>query len=174
MSSFKEIVTKAVVGKAKKSSSNDFTLEPEEKANTILGCWVINHNFVGTKNNNGGVNINGSFDVNVWYSFDNDSKTAVITKRFDYTESLKVPLKDATEISDATEIIVRCLKQPTVSNVNIDGNEVKLSIEKELGVEIVGDTKVKISVEDDEDEYDEVYDEENSTEIDKVDEDYIK
>ena len=43
MSSFKEIVTKAVIGKAKKTSSNTFSLEPEEIPNTVLGCWVINH-----------------------------------------------------------------------------------------------------------------------------------
>ena len=174
MSSFKEIVTKAVVGKAKKTSSNDFTLEPEEKANTVLGCWVINHNFSGSKNSNGGVDVNGSFDVNVWYSYDNDSKTAVSTKRFDYVDSIKVPLKDDTNISNAKEIVVRCLKQPTVSNVFIDNNVVKLSIEKELGVEVVGDTKVKISVEDDYDDYEEVFDEDDNDKIDEVDENYIK
>ncbi|MBE6139988.1 MAG: outer spore coat protein CotE [Firmicutes bacterium] len=40
---FKEIVTKAVIGKAKKTSRNDFLMETEQKPNTILGCWVINH-----------------------------------------------------------------------------------------------------------------------------------
>lgn len=43
MSSFKEIVTKAVIGKAKKTNNANFLLTPEEKPNTILGCWVINH-----------------------------------------------------------------------------------------------------------------------------------
>ena len=43
MASFKEIVTKAVIGKAKKTSSNEFLLTPEEAPNTVLGCWVINH-----------------------------------------------------------------------------------------------------------------------------------
>ncbi len=40
---FKEIVTKAIIGKAKKTSSGDYTLVPEEKPDTVLGCWVINH-----------------------------------------------------------------------------------------------------------------------------------
>lgn len=170
MSSFKEIVTKAVIGKAKKTSSNDFSLEPEQSPNTVLGCWVINHSFTGTKNSNGGVNINGAFDVNVWYSYDADSKTAVTTKRFNYTDSMIVPLKENSNISSASEIIVRCLKQPTVSNVSTDNGIVSLSIEKELGVEVVGDAKVKISVEDDEDDYEEIFDEPNIDEIPEIEE----
>ena len=43
MAEYKEIVTKAVIAKGKKSTSNKYTLEPEEIPNTILGCWVINH-----------------------------------------------------------------------------------------------------------------------------------
>lgn len=50
MSSYKEIVTKAVIGKAKKTSSNKFSLTPEELPNTVLGCWVINHVLVGGDN----------------------------------------------------------------------------------------------------------------------------
>lgn len=174
MTSFKEIVTKAVIGKGKKTSSNDFSLEPEEKPNTVLGCWVINHTFTGSKNSGNGVNINGSFDVNVWYSYDSDSKTAVTTRRFNYTDIMNIPLKENSNLTNASEIIVRCLKQPTVSNVSTDNGTVKLSIEKELGVEIVGDTKVKVSVEEDEDDYEEIFDEPDVEEIsEEIKEDYL-
>lgn len=43
MENYREIVTKAVIGKGKKSFSNHYSLIPEEKPSTILGCWVINH-----------------------------------------------------------------------------------------------------------------------------------
>lgn len=43
---FKEIVTKAVIGKGKKYFKNNYNLLSENNANTILGCWVINHVFV--------------------------------------------------------------------------------------------------------------------------------
>ncbi len=174
MANFKEIVTKAVIGKAKKTSSNDFSMEPDQMANTVLGCWVINHSFSGTKNAHDGVDITGAFDVNVWYSYDNDSKTAVSTSRFNYTDSLMVPLKEDSSMTNASEIIVRCLKQPTVSNVSLDNGVVKLTIEKELGVEVIGDAKVKISVEDDEDDYVEVYDEVNNDDLKEINEDYLK
>ena len=173
MSSFKEIVTKAVIGKAKKASSNSWTLEPEEAPNTVLGCWVINHSFQGIKGSNNIVVVNGSYDVNVWYSYDSDRKTAVTTKRFNYSDNMNIPLKDNYHIKDATDIIVRCLKQPTVGNVNIDGTRVNLDIEKEMGVEIVGDTKVKINtLEDDDDDYDELFDEIDDSSI-NVNENYL-
>ena len=154
MSSFKEIVTKAVIGKAKKTNSNSFTLTPEEIPNTVLGCWVINHSFNGVKGSNGSVTINGNFDVNVWYSYDSDKKTAVTTKKFSYTDNLNVPLRNDANMDGASEIIVRCLKQPTVSNVKCENGNVYLDIEKEMGVEIV-----------DEEEVNEV--------IDNVDENYL-
>ena len=172
MASFKEIVTKAVIGKAKKTSSNEFLLTPEEAPNTVLGCWVINHKFSGSKNSSGSVLVNGSFDVNVWYAY-NDKKTAVSTRNFTYNDTMNVPLKEDHNLTDASEIIVRCLRQPTVSNVKIEGDTVKLDIEKELGVEIVGDTKVKVSVEDDEDDYEEIFDEKEIEEIGDINDDYL-
>lgn len=172
MSSFKEIVTKAVIGKAKKTSSNNFTITPEEVPNTTLGCWVINHTFSGSKDKSGKVYVNGAFDVNVWYSYDNDKKTAVATKRFNYTDTLNVPLKSDSNIDSTSEIIVRCLHQPTVLNVKIVDGNVLLDIEKEMGVEIIGDTKVKISVEEDFDDYVEI-DEDIEEVVANVDENYL-
>ena len=43
MSSYKEIVTKAVIGKGKKSFNDVYTITPEIAPTTVLGCWVINH-----------------------------------------------------------------------------------------------------------------------------------
>ena len=172
MSNYREIVTKAVIGKAKKTSGNKFSVQPEERPDTVLGCWVINNTFNGT-NNRGSVLINGAFDVNVWYSYDNDTKTAVSTQRFTYTDKMNVPLKNDTVLDNNSEIIVRSLKQPTVTNVDINNGLVELTIEKELGVEIVGNTKVKISVEDVDDDYEELIDEELDNAIEEINEDYL-
>ena len=172
MSNFREIVTKAVIGKAKKTSTNKFVLSPEEMPNTVLGCWVINNSFSGT-NSLGSVEVNGAFDVNVWYSYDNDTKTSVTTKRFTYKEKMNVPLKSAAVLDNTSEIIVRSLKQPTVTNVEVKGNLIELTIEKELGVEIVGNTKVKVSVEDYDDDYEEIVDEEIDNAVNNIEENYL-
>lgn len=168
MSNFKEIVTKTIVGKGRKTFSSNHELTPENTPNTVLGCWVINHNFSGTNRKNE-VTVHGSFDVNVWYSYDQDSKTAVTTRSFTYEEILRLRVKDIDSLTNDNEIIVRSLKQPTVQDVKIQGNDVILTIEKELGVEIVGESKVKIAIEDDELPWDDIYEED----VDNVSETYI-
>lgn len=171
MSNYKEIVTKTVVGKGRKIFKSEYSLTPENTPNTVLGCWVINHNFNGTNNRND-VNVNGSFDVNVWYSCDNDSKTAVTTRNFTYQELLRLRVKDVDSLSNNNEIIVRSLRQPTVQDVKIKGNEVYLNIEKELGVEIVGESKVKIATLEDELPWDDL--EEDNEEINEINESYVE
>lgn len=178
MASFKEIVTKAIIGKAKKTSVNSFTITPELKPDTILGCWVINHRFNGV-NNGGIVNIDGNFDVNVWYSYDNDTRTAVSTQTFNYQDRMPVHLKDNATLTNKEEIIVRSLKQPTVTNVSVMDGVVKLNVEKELGVEVVGDTKIKVSIEEEEDDYEvindeEMFDDSEEDAIEQIDEEYLK
>ena len=168
---YKEIVTKAVIAKGKKNSTNNYTLQTEETPNTILGCWVINHTFNGTNLGNK-VLVNGNFDVNVWYSYDNDSKTAVSTQKFSYTDTMKMNVDEA---SGSNEVIVKSIQQPTVSDVSIKDGIVNLTITKELGIEIVGDTKIKVPVEELDDDYIELTDDEDTIQsVDKVDTNYLK
>ncbi|MBR6113066.1 MAG: outer spore coat protein CotE [Bacilli bacterium] len=175
MASYKEIVTKAIVGKGKKYFKNNYEIETEVVPTTILGCWVINHKFKGYKTGNS-IGVDGSYDVNIWYSYDNDSKTSVINKTINYNDLFNVKVKENAEILDNTDIIVRTLKQPTCSKVDIKDGYVSFDIEKELGVELVGDTKVKIAIEEDEEPWEVLeddYTDDVDKEIDKVEEKYL-
>lgn len=154
MSAYKEIVTKAVVGKGKKYYRNTYTVNTETNPNTVLGCWVINHKFSGHEVD-GKIEIDGSFDVNLWYSYDNDTKTSVITKNISYKEVVSVMQRQTTD-SSTKDIIVRSLKQPSCLSAKEKDGAITIEIEKELGVEIVGDTKVKIAIEEDEEPWDEI------------------
>lgn len=181
MSYFKEIVTKAVIGKGKKTTNLEHSVETEDNINTVLGCWVINHTFNGI-NNGGKVLVNGSYDINIWYSYDNNTKTNVLVKRFNYQDVMNVKIKENGEFSNSSEIIVRSLNQPSVTDVSVDGSTIKLTVHKEMGVEIVGDTKVRVSVEDEFEDYEEIIDdnmvEDNNT-VDtnndiEINDDYLK
>ncbi|MBP3920384.1 MAG: outer spore coat protein CotE [Bacilli bacterium] len=50
MALYKEIVTKAIVGKGKKYFKNNYSIEANNKPSTVLGCWVINHLLVDGDN----------------------------------------------------------------------------------------------------------------------------
>ena len=166
-----KIVTKAIVGKGKKFFRDNYSVEAEHVPTTVLGCWVINHKFKGFKSGDK-VGVDGSYDVNIWYSYDNDSKTNVVNKRIEYNDLFNVKLKNETDSND-TDIIVRTLKQPNCVKVNIEGNKIIFDVEKELGVEIVGEAKIKIAIEDDEDPWDEL-DEEMNSEVEKTIDETVK
>ena len=166
---YREIVTKAVIAKGKKKYKNTYELTVDEKPSTILGCWIINHTF-SAHDDNDLIKIDGSFDANIWYSYDNDTKTTVVNKKIAYSEEekLNVPTSNITN----KDIIIRSLKQPTCVSAKEDGNAIKIEIEKELGIEIVGDTKVKISSVDDELDTWNDLDEKEDT-IDNINTEYI-
>ena len=161
---YKEIVTKAVIGKGKKKYHNTYQISTEQTPTTILGCWIINHNF-SAHESDGKILINGSFDANIWYSYDNDTKTTVVSKKITYTEEEKLTVENKNIVNK--DIIVRSLKQPTCISAKEEGNSINIEIEKELGLEIIGDTKVKISSVDEEETWDSL-DSEAEEEIDKV------
>ena len=174
MTNYKEIVTKAVVSKGKKLFVETDRVMVDNPS-TILGCWVINHNFKGVKRDNS-IIIDGSYDVNIWYSYDHDSKTDVFKKNNHYQEVIH--MKDVEDI-DGEEIIVRSLKQPNCVKVEIEGNEIVYTIEKELGIELVGDVKVRIEANEEEETWDEISEDSSKIEdsshqtMSDVSEDYI-
>lgn len=176
MASYKEIVTKAVIGKGKKYFKNSYSVDVENNPTTVLGCWIINHKFKGYKTGDR-IGVDGTFDVNIWYSYDNDSKTTVANQTFEYNDLFNVRAKENADLTGDTDIIVRTLKQPTCSKVEINNKTINFDVEKELGVEIVGETKFKIGVEEDEEPWEELTDditEEVEKEIENsVDENYI-
>lgn len=172
MATFKEIVTKAVIGKGKKQFTDNLSLQVTNNPNTILGCWVINHNFSGSFYN-GVVTINGSYDVNIWYSYDNDTKTEVLKDTKNYTETINVQGNSDTENE---EVIIRSLSGPSCSKAEISGSVINCTIDKTLGIELVGDTKVRINTLDEVDDWEEIMDSDATIDevIDKeVNEDYL-
>lgn len=169
MASYKEIVTKAVIGKGKKTTKEHLTLQVNENLDNVLGCWVINHNFSGSiKNNN--IIVNGTYDINIWYSYNNNTKTNVMINTFNYSDTMNVKLKENSKLTNNSEIIVRSLNQPSVIDVTNSNNTIEIVVEKIMGVEVIGDSIVKVSVTDEEDEYDEIID----TDDIEINEDYLK
>ena len=172
MANFREIISKAVISKGKKTFTQKDSLEVNKNPSTILGCWVINHQFQGVKQNNQ-ILINGSYDINIWYSYDNDTKTDVVKTTHSYTETVK--MHDVRDDYDNASIIVRSLTDPKCVKVDINDNVINYQVDLELGIELVGDVKLKINVDEQLDDY-HLIEEENQLdeEIDKeVKEDYL-
>ena len=173
MANYREIISKAVISKGKKVFSQSDKIKVDNKPTTILGCWVINHQFSGVKQNDK-IIIDGSYDVNIWYSYDRDTKTDVVKASRAYTETVK--MRDVDNNVDNASIVLRSLTDPKCISVNIENETINYQVDLELGVELVGDVKVKIAVDDNLDDYNEILEESNiDKEIeDNVHADYLK
>lgn len=166
MANTREIVTKAVIGKGKKTFTTTRAVIADNQPTTILGCWVINHNFKGYRNGNK-INIEGSYDVNIWYSCLDDTKTEVVRENVKYLEEVSVPKNNDTDVTNE-DIIIRSLNQPSCTRAEVVDGKIEYTVQKELGVEIVGDVKVKISYDEEEDPWEVIVDEIDDKDIEKA------
>ena len=85
-------------------------------------------------------------------------------------------MRDVDNDYDNTSIVLRSLTDPKCTSVNILKDKINYQVDLELGIELVGDIKLKVAVDDSLDDYPEIVAESN---IDKeiensVNTDYIK
>ncbi len=146
MSEIREIVTKAVIAKGKKTLNLSETIKTTVNPYSILGCWVINHEFEASKTNLDSVKIIGEFEINIWYSEINNTKTEIIREKIQYSidVSIKTIVKDYIENTD--DILARITQHPTVTNAKIFDGSIELDITLEILAEIIGETKMKVTV----------------------------
>ncbi len=146
MSHYREIITKAVVAKGRKFTKSNETASPEHHPSSILGCWIINHQYTAKKVGKT-VHISGSYDVSIWYSYNKNTKTGVKTEKVQYTDVVKLKYRDPDCLDDR-EIIVKVVQQPNCLEACIApcGHKVSVEVEKEFFVEVIGETKVCVAI----------------------------
>lgn len=145
MNEVREIVTRAVVAKGKKIFRVNEVVCPSNEAYSILGCWVINHQFEAELNDKK-VDLNGDFEINIWYAYDNNSKTDIARKTAAYSGTIKVREIICDYIGNNCDVIARVLQQPTCTNAKITENGIEVEVVFEILVEVIGETKMMVTV----------------------------
>ncbi|MFC0558523.1 outer spore coat protein CotE [Halalkalibacter alkalisediminis] len=165
---YREIITKAVCGKGRKFSEATHTISPSHRPTSILGCWIINHKYSAEKKGNTVV-VQGSYDINSWFSYNKNTKTDVATQTVTYSDAIPLTMQDSNILSDEMDVIARAIQQPNTLEATIseNGANIDVQVEREFVVECIGETKVAVAVNPDgllEDvpaaDYDDVSDEE--------------
>ena len=110
MSQYREIITKAVVAKGRKFTKSPHTICPAHHPTSILGCWIINHKYDAEKVGKN-VEIHGSYDINVWYSYDDNTKTEVVTEKVQYIDMISLKYRDP-DCHDDHEVDCKSVQQP--------------------------------------------------------------
>ncbi|WP_100399271.1 outer spore coat protein CotE [Bacillus sp. FJAT-44742] len=152
---YREIITKAVCGKGKKYSKEHHVVKTPHKPSSILGCWIINHKYEADRKGDS-VEIAGFYDINIWYSYEDNTKTEVTTENVQYKEYVPLTMRDKEVMSDDFDVIARTIKQPNTLEASIGDKdrEVRVEVEREFAAEIVGETKVCIQIHPDAEDHD--------------------
>lgn len=146
MNEIREIVTKAVVAKGKKVINLNQKIITDIIPYSILGCWIINHEF-DAKRKDDDVILNGSFEVNIWYSSRGNSKTDVLRSKINYSKPIKVVELVKEYLDENNEdVVAKMLKHPTVTNAKILDDSLEIDITFDCLVEVIGETKMSVTV----------------------------
>lgn len=145
--SYREIITKAVCGKGRKFSQVTHAITPPHKPTSVLGVWLINHQYEAVKSDDG-IEVVGTYDINFWYSYDNNSQTEVAKETLSYVEAVPLSYLDRNHRKPTAEVFAETTQEPSCVEANIvtSGNAVRIKVEREFKVEMVAETKVCVLV----------------------------
>lgn len=143
-----EILTRAVVGKSKVDGSESFAFIPSVKADTILGCWIINHQLFSKLDlENKKIILDESFALNIWYSYNDNSQTTVLERKVELKEELDFYLNENI-INNKLDTIINCYREPSVTNSRIlDNGKLQVCISKGIEVKVIGEVIIKVEEE---------------------------
>ena len=139
----KEIVTKAVISKGKLVDSNEMQFEVDSSINKVIGCWVINHNYLSVVENNK-VYATGYYDIHIWYAVNNSSDTFLLKKTVDYKQELC--LENTNFDYENSEYKIYCIEYPSCSNLSLSDNRIIVTIKKGLAIDVIGESKLLVQV----------------------------
>jgi len=145
MNQYREILTKAVIGKTHRSFETSVTM-PQTKANVtkILGAIILNHDVIATRIGSK-VEVTGSYDVNVWYVFD-DQETEVVRTTVEYNDKVVIENALRTNILESDEIYVEEVLAPYAQDIRLENGLIQIDIGYEITVEVIGETKMRVAI----------------------------
>ncbi len=143
----REIITKAVCGKGRRSSQVTHTVTPPHNPSSILGAWIINHQYEAVKSGDG-IEVLGTYDINIWYSYDKSTKTDVAKETVSYVELVPLTYIDSKHRSNTEEVSAEATQEPNCveATVSSSGDGVIIRVEREYQVEMIAETKVCVVV----------------------------
>ncbi|RXZ81895.1 outer spore coat protein CotE [Paenibacillaceae bacterium] len=143
----REIITKAVCGKGRKFATVTHTVTPPHHPTSILGAWVINHQYEAVRSGEG-VEVLGTYDVNIWYSYDKNSQTDVAKETLSYVEQVPLSYLDRKHRASTEDVSAEATQEPNCieANISSNGSSVVIRVEREFTVEMIAETKVCVAV----------------------------
>lgn len=148
-----DIISKTVCGRGKKLENSFHEVPTEHLISNVLGCWICNHQYTANSENRS-VTVTGSYDIHLWYSYEDHTKTTVADTTVYYVDETPVNIDTENLVSDDMEIIVNVMQQPNCVDTEIKGNKkrVRIKTERELFTTVVGEKKMSVRAREDSEE----------------------
>lgn len=145
---YREILTKAIIAKGEKTIQEKKAIDVHENVSKVLGCWIINHHHeVSLKDQS--VYIEGHYDVYLWYGFNQDSDCGLHKETFCFSYEIPYTFtQETSKLSSLNQIKEYVIKNPSCTSMTFDHSLINIEIEVKYFIDIIGETKLKIKVDD--------------------------
>ena len=145
---YREILTKAIIAKGKKNIKESLSCNVSNNVSKVLGCWIINH-FHTVIRENQKIFINGSYEVNVWYGYDGNTKCGLYSFSHSFNDEIPYTFTlEKVELDDKNDVKNYVIIEPSCMKMTYLNQEVFIDVVREYDIDIVGETKLKIKVDD--------------------------
>jgi spore coat protein E len=144
---YREIITKAICGKGRKFSHVSHTVTPSHAPSSILGAWIINNQYEAVKSGES-VEVVGTYDINIWYSYDKNTKTDVAKQTVSYVDAVPLSYLDKKHKPATAEVSAVATQEPNCveAGISSNGSSVIIRVEREFQTELIAETKVWVVV----------------------------
>ncbi|WP_018085556.1 outer spore coat protein CotE [Desulfurispora thermophila] len=150
-SGYREIITKAVCGTAKKffHYTQQFSTAGGSDVHQVLGTAITQVSLrepeIVTGNDGTGVRIDGIFEVHIWYATGGGRSTDLIKQAINFEEI--IPLQDFdTQSQQLLGARASMIKAPVCQEAKVVDGRIRLDFELGIYVEVLGETKVRVKV----------------------------
>lgn len=145
---YREILTKAIIAKGEKEIKEIKTIDTKNNVSKVLGCWIINH-IHNIKRSNQKIFIVGCYDAYFWYGYNDNSACGLFYQKFDFEDEIPYMFsQESSELNEQNEIKDYVLKQPACTSMKFDNTNITIEIERKYSIDIIGETKLRIKVDD--------------------------
>ena len=145
---YREILTKAIIAKGKKNIKESLKCDVNNNVSKVLGCWIINHNNEVYKQNQK-IFIKGSFEINLWYGYDDNTKCGMYTFNYDFNNEIPYTFTlEKITLNEKNDVKSYVIIEPSCSNMTFSEKQRCVDIIREYEIDIIGETKLRIKVDD--------------------------
>ncbi|WP_077212193.1 outer spore coat protein CotE [Bacillus dakarensis] len=131
----RKIRTIVICGSGAGQFQREITVTTNYEVSAVLGCWAVDHAYTGSISGDE-VSISGVYTLYVWYSYDEYTKTEVVSQQVHYIEKVPLDYWDPECSSTSFPVKASVIVQPDCTESEFSGNKIQVSVDYKYDVEL--------------------------------------